>query len=99
MEKIQKLKEKLQEIIESYKYTENSTTNRNNLYIEVRELLDKNGLEDLSFIVESMKTMIDRFSDYIPINYEELIDQLYIGPLPIAPLKDKLAWKFLIENK
>ena len=98
MEKIQKIKEKLQEIIESYKDTENSTINRNNLYIQIRGLLDKNGLEDLSFIVESMKTMIDRFSDYIPINYEELIDQLYIGPLPIASLKDKLAWMYLTEN-
>ena len=99
MESIQKLKEKLQEIIESYKYTENSTTNRNNLYIEVRELLDKNGLEDLSLMVESMKTMIDRFSSYIPMNYEDTANQIYIGPLPIAPLKDKLAWRYLTQDK
>ena len=99
MENIQKLKEKLNEIIKKSLYTENSTNNRNKIYLEIRELLDNNGLEDLSCIVESMKNMLDRFSDYIPINYEDMVNQIYIGPLPIAPLKDKLAWRYLTQDK
>lgn len=98
MEKIQKLKENLQEIIESNKYLANTPINRHNIYIQIRELLDKNSLNDLSCTVESMQWMIDKFSNYVPINYEESIDQIYIGPLPIAPLKDILAWKYLTEG-
>ena len=98
MKSVQELKEKLNKILEKSLFTENSTSNRNNIYLEIRALLDKNGLEDLSLIVESMKYMIDRYSHYIPMNYEDTANQIYIGPLPIAPLKDKLAWNFLTQN-
>lgn len=98
MEEIQKLKEKLQNIIEKNKYSQNTQNTRNNIYIQIRELLDKNGLEDLSCIVEPMQWIINKYSYYVPINYEELINQIYIGPLPIAPLKDRLAWLYLTSN-
>ena len=98
MEEIQKIKEKLQDIIEKNKYLQNTQNNRNNIYIQIRELLDKNGLEDLSCIVEPMTWVINKYSYYVSINYEELIDQLYIGALPIASLKDKLAWMYLTEK-
>lgn len=98
MERVYELKRKLSEILEESKTMENSEINRHNIYIKVRDLLDKNGLEDLSLVVEPLKYMIDKYSDYIPINYEYLEDKVYIGPLPVAALKDKLAWKFLTNK-
>ena len=98
MKDIQELKEKLQKIIESSKYTENSLRNRDNIYMQIRELLDRYDLEDLYITVETVQCMIDRFGNYSPMNYEELANQLYIGPIPTAPLKDKLAWICLTEK-
>lgn len=98
MDEIQELKTKLQEIISEAKFKENCLSVRDNIHCQILDLLDKYGLGDLEITVMSMQHVIDKYFNYVPINYEETSSQIYIGPFPDAHLKDKLAWMYLTND-
>ena len=98
MEEINELRNNLQEIILNNSFRENTDEVRQDIYYQILDLFNKYGLGDLRFGVMPMQLAIERYSNYIPINYEEIINKIYIGPIPDAPLKDRLAWKYLMQT-
>lgn len=98
MEEINKLRNKLQEIISNNLFRENNIKICMDIYYQILELFKQYGLDDLRFGVMPMQVAINKFSDYFPVNYEEMENQIYIGPIPNAPLKDRLAWMYLTEK-
>lgn len=98
MEEINELRNKLQEIILNNAFRENTDEVRQDIYYQILDLFNKYGLGDLRFGVMPMQVAIDKFSNYFPVNYEEMENQIYIGPIPNAPLKDRLAWRYLTEK-
>ena len=99
IEEIHELRNKLQEIISNNLYRENNSKVRNEIYYQILELLSQYGLEDLHFGVMPMELAIEYYRNHFPIDYEEIENQIYIGPTPCSPLKDILAWRYLIGDQ